>query len=171
MVNMSKRKSVAIAALVTMALVLAVALPSVAYAADDLTQTQATTTRVLLAKGFAFERIDGEVEKTPTNLTLVLEPGKISNGIITFSIVGGEVNIDGKVYTVTEGKGFVAYRKRIIAMQFNGTAPEGETFTVKLGGRYFWMWGRVHVARLAGSLQTDGSKLGLLLRAVIRPEA
>jgi hypothetical protein len=167
MMNMSKRKSVAIVALVAIALVLVMALPSVAFATDDATQG----TRVLRARGVAFEQVEIDGAKMPANLTLVLEPGTINRGIITFKVVSGEVDVDGKVYTITEGKGFVAYRRRLIAMQFNGTGPEGETLKVKLGGRYFWLWGRVHVARLAGTLEAGNLKLGLLLRAALRPEA
>ena len=55
--------------------------------------------------------------------------------------------------------------------QVEGGEYEGERVTVKLGGRYFWMWGRVHVARLAGTFEAGNLKLGLLLRAALRPEA
>ena len=167
MISVGKRKSIIIVALVAAALVLVMALPSVAYAADDATQG----TRVLRARGLAFEQVETDHAKMPANLTLVLDPGTINRAVITFKVVSGEVYVDGKVYTITEGKGFVAYRRRLIAMQFNGTGPEGERVTVKLGGRYFWMWGRVHVARLAGTFEAGNLKLGLLLRAALRPEA
>jgi hypothetical protein len=167
MMSLSKRKSVMIVTLVAIALVLVVSLPSVAYAAEDAK----STTRVLRARGLAFEQTEDDAVSMPANFTLFLEPGKINYAVITFSIVGGEMEVDGKVYTVTEGDGFVAYHSRVMAMRFNGTGPEGENVTVKLRGRYFWMWGRLHVARLAGTFEGDDGTLGLLLRAAIRPEA
>ena len=80
------------------------------------------------------------------------------------------MEVKGVKYTITEGKGLVAYYRRTLGMQLNGTDQDGNAVTVKLGGSYFWMWGRLHVARLAGTLETSNAKFGLLLRAAIRPE-
>jgi len=70
-------------------------------------------------------------------------------------------------YPIVEGRGFVQYYRRVIAMQANGTGPQGENVTLKLAGRYFWMWGHLHVARIFGTFQVDTTKLQLLLRAAI----
>ena len=162
----NKKKSIIIVALVALALIAVALFPSVAFAAEETTPQ----TRILRARGLAFERIENETVKMPTNLTLVVEPGKIGRGVITFNVVSGEMEVNGVKYTITEGKGLVAYYRRTLGMQLNGTDQDGNAVTVKLGGSYFWMWGRLHVARLAGTLVTDNAKFGLLLRAAIRPE-
>ena len=164
--NMSKKKTAIAACLVFLVLFSFAALPSIAYAADVETQR----TRILRARGLAFEREEDGTANSPANMTLVLEPGTVARRVITFNVVSGKIEVDGIEYTVSEGKGFVAYHNRTIAMRFGATSPEGDAVTVKMAGRYFWMWGRLHVARLVGVLETDDCRMALLLRAAIRPE-
>jgi hypothetical protein len=118
----------------------------------------------------AFERIENDEAKLPANLTLTLQPGKINRTVILFSVVDGQIEVNGVKYAIKEGRGLVAYHKSMLAMQLSGASPDGDTVTVKIGGRYFWLWGRLHAARLVGTLKTSNCEVGLLLRSAIRPE-
>lgn len=53
-------------------------------------------------------------------------------------------------------------------LQAEGTSPDGQPATLKLAGRYFWMWGHLYVAKVLGSLQTESARILLVLRSVIR---
>jgi hypothetical protein len=69
---------------------------------------------------------------------------------------------------ITEGNGAVIRDKHVFLFQAQGTSPDGQSVTLKLAGRYFWMWGRLYIARVLGSLQTESGKTQLLLRSMIR---
>ncbi len=163
--NISKKKTATVLCLIGLALFSFAALPSTAYAAEAETHKS----RILRGKGLAIQRDKDGTAKSPATMTLALEPGAVTRKVITFNIASGEIEVDEVKYVVSEGRGLVAYNNRTMAMRFNATGPDGEAVTVKLVGRYFWMWGRLHAARLLGNLEGEGVKTGLLLRAVVRP--
>jgi hypothetical protein len=168
MTGANKKKMGIIVSLALFALVLIVILPIASYAstsADSVSQDSLVQkSRILRARGIA---VDIQKERTTANLTLVLMPDKINRRIAIFNVTGGIVKVNGVEYTIVEGRGFVQYYHHVIAMQANGTGPQGETTTLKLAGRYFWMLGHLHVARIFGTFQVDNTKLQLLLRAAI----
>ena len=123
---------------------------------------------MLIAKGIAVEKTDSQVVITRAGFALALEATEVNETIIKFNVISGIVKINGTEYTITEGNGAVIRDKHGFLLQAQGTSPDGQSVTLKLAGRYFWMWGRLHVARLVGSLQTESTKTSLLLRSVIR---
>ncbi len=170
MFTLKKKQKLLITATTALALVFMVSLPY-ASASDPATttnETQASRTRMLLAKGIAVDKASSQIVITQAGFALSLEATEINATVIKFDVVGGTVRINGTDYTMTEGNGAVIREKHIFLLQAQGTNPDGESVTLKLAGRYFWMWGRVHVARIFGSLQTENSKTNLLLRSIIR---
>jgi len=167
MISVSKRKKVMIAAAVTIALTLMIALPYVGYAAPSEDVLEQGKLVVLKARGVALERVDNQTVTMPANMTLLLEPVKRYWRITVFRVVNGTVEVDGTSYAIIGGRGFVVHDRHALALQAWGTGPEGQTVTLKLVGRYFWMWGHVYVARLLGVLQIDDTRLFLILRAAL----
>ena len=125
-------------------------------------------TRNLIAKGYARQTVNGENVTTPANFTLTLERTGTNTTVPRFNVTSGTITINGTAYTVTSGNGGVVKSKHAILLQAQAKGPDGKTVTLKLAGRYFWMGGHLFVVRMAGSLQTDSGKIGLLMRAVIR---
>ena len=159
-----------ITATTALALIFIVSLPY-AYASSPSAateETQSSRTRMLRAKGIAVEKANGQAVITPAGFALALEATEVNETIIKFNVVGGTVRINGTEYVITGGNGAVIRDKHGFLLQAEGTSPEGQSVTLKLAGRYFWMWGRLYVARIAGSLQTDSAKIFLVLRAAIR---
>ena len=76
--------------------------------------------------------------------------------------------VNGVSYAVTSGKGGVLTGRHIILLQAQGTGPEGQTVTLKLAGRYFWMGGNLYVVRIGAKLDIDNTNYTLLMRAAIR---
>jgi len=150
------------------AAVLAVAVPFVAYAAPAASNDPVQGTRNLIARGTATENVNGENVTTPANFTLTLERTGTNTTIPKFNVISGSVNIDGTTYTITSGHGGVLRGRHAILLQAQGMGPDGQTATLKLAGRYFWMGGHLFVARMAGLLQTGSGKEVLLMRAAIR---
>lgn len=52
----------------------------------------------------------------------------------------------------TEVNGAVIRDKHGFLLQVEGTSPNGQPATLKLAGRYFWMWGHLYVARVLRSV-------------------
>jgi hypothetical protein len=76
--------------------------------------------------------------------------------------------VNGISYTIATGKGGILTGKHAILLQAQGTSPDGQTVTIKLAGRYFWMGGNLYVLRLGAKLQVDDANYTLLMRAAIR---
>lgn len=165
MFTLNKKQKMFITATMALALVLVVSLPY-AYAATE--ETPVDRTRILGARGLAVEITDGQVVISNASFALTLEATEINATTITFDVISGTVEVNGVEYTITGGHGAVIRDKHVFLLEAEGTGPDGEAVTLKLAGRYFWMWGRVYVARVAGSLQVDSTKILLLLRAAIR---
>ncbi len=172
MFSMNNKSGTLVAAAAALALVFIVVFPCVVYAQSSSTSTSQDSStpkaRVLRAVGIAAENDSGVITKMPANFTLVLEPIKANRTVIIFQVDSGSVNVKGTTYTITGGKGAVVFNKNVLLMQAQGTGPDGQPVTLKLEGRYFWMWGHLYVIRILGSLQLDNAKLLVLMRAGIR---
>lgn len=165
MFTLNKKQKMFITATMALALVLVVSLPY-AYAATE--ETPVNRTRILGARGLAVEITDGQVVISNASFALTLEATEVNATTITFDVISGTVEVNGVEYTITGGHGAVIRDKHVFLLEAEGTGPDEEAVTLKLVGQYFWMWGRVYVARVAGSLQVDSTKILLLLRAAIR---
>jgi hypothetical protein len=168
MFTLKKKQKLLITATTALALVFIVSLPYAHASSPSATTTESSRTRMLIAKGIAAEKTDSQVVITRAGFALALEATEVNETIIKFNVISGTVKINETEYTITEGNGAVIRDKHGFLLQAQGTSPDGQSVTLKLAGRYFWMWGRLHVARLLGSLQTESAKTSLLLRSVIR---
>ncbi len=170
MFTLKKKQKLLFTATTALALVFIVSLPfaSASVPATTTEETQLGQTRMLLAKGIAVDEASSQIVITQAGFALSLQATEINATVIKFDVVDGIVRINGTDYAITEGNGAVIREKHVFLLQAEGTSPDGEAVTLKLAGRFFWMWGRVHVARIFGSLQTENSKTHLLMRAMIR---
>jgi hypothetical protein len=162
--NFTKKMKLVVAAFVAVA-VLALAIPYAAYAApaDD---SSLAASRNLYAKGVARYMVDGDNVTVPANFTLTLEHAE--GTAMRFNVVGGTVDVDGEIYTITSGNGGVLRARHLILLKADGTGPDGQPFTFKLAGRYFWIGGHLYVARIGARLLTENGNFTLLMRAAIR---
>jgi hypothetical protein len=170
MFTLNKKRKMLVTSTMALALVFIVSLPY-AYASspsEATAETQANRTRILNAKGIAVEKTENQQVTTSAGFSLALEATEVNEAIIKFNVLSGTVKINGTEYTITGGNGGVIRNKHVILLQAQGTSPDGQPVTLKLAGRYFWMWGRLYVARLLGSLQTGSAKTWLVLRSAIR---
>ena len=170
MFTLNKKQKMLITSTMALMLVLIVSLPY-AYASSPSTttaETQLSRTRMLRAKGVAVEKSGSQVVITSAGFVLALEATEVNETIIEFNVISGTVKVKETEYTITGGKGAVIRDKRGFLLKAQGTSPDGQSVTLKLAGRYFWMWGRLYVARILGSLQTESAKTTLVLRSVIR---
>jgi hypothetical protein len=169
MFALNKKQKMLLTSTMALALVLIVAFPyTYASTSAETGDTQSSRIRLLRAKGIVLERSNGQVVINSAGFTLSLEAVEVNETIIKFDVVGGTVEINGTEYAITQGKGAVIRDKHGFLLEAQGNDVGGQPVTLKLAGRYFWMWGRLHVARLLGSLQTESCKTFLLLRSVIR---
>jgi hypothetical protein len=155
-------------ALLAVAFVLVVAVPYVAFAAPAAVNNPIVGTRNLLGKGVVRETVNGENVNAPANFTLTLERAGTNLSVPKFNVVGGALNVNGTIYTIASGDGGVLRARHVILLQAQGIGPDGQSATLKLAGRYFWLGGHLFVLRMAGSVQTTGGKEQLLMRAEIR---
>lgn len=170
MFTLKKKQKLLITATTALALVFVASLPNAYASVPDAVaaETQASRTRMLIAKGVGVDRTSSQVVLTHAGFALTLEATEVNETIIKFNVVGGTVRINETDYTITEGNGAVIRDKHGFLLQAQGTSPDGQSVTLKLAGRYFWMWGRLYIARIAGSLQIESAKTQLFLRSVIR---
>lgn len=166
MVAMSKKR-ITIIAVVAVAVALAIAIPLAAYALP-VSDSNIASTRTLIAKGVAREIVNGENVTFPANSTLALERTGGNASIPRFNVVGGTVVVNGATYTISSGNGGVLRGRHLILLKAQGMGPDGQAVTLKLAGRYFWMGGRLYVARIGAKLLTPSGNFTLLLRAGIR---
>jgi hypothetical protein len=170
MFTLKKRQKLVITSTMALALVLIAGFPYT-YASTEAATTaekQSNRTRMLNAKGVAVKKDDGQLVTAPAGFALALETTKVNETIIKFNVVSGSVEINGTEYQISEGHGAVLRDKRVFLLEAQGTSPDGQSATLKLAGRYFWMWGRLYVARVLGSLQAESVRTLLVLRSVIR---
>lgn len=134
----------------------------------EVENTNCDEVRVLGAKGIAKDRLSPEDEFVYAGFLLDLVATEIKPRVIDFDVVGVVVKVDGVEYTIVKGHGGVIRYRRGFLLEATGVDSEGEEVTLKVAGRYFWMWGRVYVARLFGVLETVDSTYTLFLRSAIR---
>jgi hypothetical protein len=166
MITLTKKRSLIIAT-VTVVVVLAFAIPLAAYALP-VSDSNIASSRTLVARGVAREVVNGENVTVPANFTLTLARAGGNNTVPRFNVVGGTVVVNGAVYTIDSGNGGVLRGRHLILLKAQGTGPDGQAVTLKLAGRYFWMGGRLYVARIGARLLTLNGNYTLLLRAQIR---
>jgi hypothetical protein len=168
MFTLKKKQKLLITATMALALVFIVSLPYAYASSPSATTTESSRTRMLIAKGIALKKADSQLVITRAGFALALEATEVNEAVIKFNVISGRVKINETEYTIIGGKGAVIRDKHGFLLRAQGTSPDGQSVTLKLAGRYFWMWGRLYVARLVGSLQTESTKTSLLLRSVIR---
>lgn len=148
--------------------VLSVPLAFASTAEGQVDEDGSTKIRVLKAKGVAKDRSMEEAEHVPAGFMLELVASEVKPRIINFDVVGGTLEVNDVEYTILEGEGGVIRYRRGFLLEARGVDVNGEEVTLKLAGRYFWMWGRVYVARIAGVLETQDANYLLFLRSAIR---
>ncbi len=165
MVALTKKRTMAIIAMTVSILVVALPLAAYALPAND---SSIASTGNLVAKGVAKEIVNGEIVTLPANFTLALVRADGNNTVPRFSVEGGTVIVNGATYTISLGSGGVLRGRHLILLKAEGTSPDGQAVTLKLAGRYFWMGGRLYVARIGARLLTANGNYTLMLRAAIR---
>ena len=147
-----------------------VVLPTIGFGLSSSASEEILTQKIVIlkARGLVVEKIDNQTLRMPANMTLFLEPVMKYRGAIGFKVVNGTVIVNGTTYVIAEGKGLVIGRRHGIILQANGTGPDEQTVSLRIAGRYFWMWGHLYMARLRGVLRVDDAMLWLWLRAAVR---
>jgi hypothetical protein len=166
LITLGRKNKVFITAITAVAIILAVSLPFVS--ALPTSTNAISNTKTLKAQGFAYQKTDGQTMKYQANFTLTLQPTSSNGAIRKFDVAGGTVVVNGVPCAITGGNGGVLTGRRLILLQAQGTSPDGQSITLKLAGRYFWMGGHLYVARIGAKLQTDNANYTLLMRAAIR---
>lgn len=157
----------AIVAIVAVVAVSFIAYPSLAVVDDAEAQTKHVT---LKAEGWAFQRIDEETIRQGTvELELDFELGKGRGHFLAIPNVSGSANIDGTVYTIKSGRGFVNTKKHVALMRCTGVDAEGNEATFGIRMAYFWWGGDAYALRIKSILRIENPML-LLLRGVAKIE-
>ena len=165
MVKLTKKSKIALVAIVALVVILVIAVPFVS--AQAAASNAVGNIKILNAKGYAIQT-DASQDKFPANFTLTLQATSTNEPVKKFDVTGGTVVVNGVSYAITDGNGGVATGRHLILLQAYGTDSNGQTVTLKLEGRYFWMGGHIYVARIAAKLQTENENYTLLMRAAIR---
>ena len=165
MVKLAKKSKVALVAIAALTIILVIAVPFVS--AQAAANNAVGNIKTLNAKGYAIQTGVSQ-DKFPANFTLTLQTTSTAATVKKFDITGGTVVVNGVSYAITNGNGGVATGRHLVLLQAQGTDPNGQTVTLKLEGRYFWMGGHLFVARIAAKLQTENENYTLLMRAAIR---
>ena len=168
MVSLSKKSKIAMAAIVSIAIVLAVTVPYVS--AQTIANIAASNIKTLKAYGNIYQTIDrSTIKYYQANLTLTLQPTSTSGTPKLFDVTGGTlVTANGASYTFTSGNGGVLTRAHAVLLQSFGTDVNGQPVTLKLAGQYGYSWATGHVALKIGvKLQTADANYTLLMLAPI----
>lgn len=169
MTKMSLKKKAGIVALAAVFMAVIIVGPNMAFATSSTLAEENTVQVIAYAKGIAIQKIDNETVKMPANLTLVAEPIERGEKLILFKIVGGKVDVNGAVYTISEGEGMVIKARRTVMLRCQGTGPEGAEVLLRLRAEYFWMGGHLYVARVTGVLKIgEDTRILLLMRGYTR---
>jgi hypothetical protein len=167
MITLTKRNKILIAAVFTISIVLAIAVPltSAQVAADNA----ATNIKTFNAKGNIYQTIDSNtIKHYPASLTLTVQPTTVKVATRLFDVSGGTLVANGIIYTFTNGNGGVLSRRHDIVLQAQGTDQNGQAVTLKLSGQYSYSWAVGHVVlKIGAKLQTDSDNYALLMTAGI----
>ena len=168
MVSLSKKSKIAIAAIVTLAIVLAIVVP---YArAQTVANNAASNIKTLKAYGNIYQTIDSDTIKYyQVSLTLTLQPTSTSCNHKLFDVTSGTlVTANGASYTFTSGNGGVLMGAHAVLLQAVGTDSSGQSVTLKLAGQFGYSWATGHVAlKIGAKLQTPDPNYTLLMLAPI----
>jgi len=168
MVNMSKKTKIALAAIVSIAIVLVITVPYVS--AQTIANNAASNVRTLNARGNIYQVVSSNtISYYQANLTLTVQPTSTSSFPKLFDITGGTlVTADGSSYTFTSGNGGVFTGAHAVLLQAQGTDPNGQPVTLKLAGQYSYSFlaGRVAL-KIGAKLETDDGNYTMLMLAPI----
>jgi hypothetical protein len=165
-VTLTRKNKIALTVITLFAIVLIIVFPFVT--AETLSSSQNINSKTLKAHGYAFQRIDDQTIKySQAEITLTIQATSANTTVKRFDITGGAVIINGTSYTIAGGNGAVLAGRRIVLLKASGIGEEGQAVTLKIEGRYFWMWGHLYAARIAAKLQTDNGNYTLFMRASI----
>ena len=168
MVNLTKKNKIAILAIVSVAIVLAVTVPYVS--AQTISNNAASNMRTLKARGNIYQAIDSSTIKYyQANLTLTLQPTSTSGSVKNFDVTGGTlVAANGVTYTFNSGNGAVLTGRHDVLLQAQGTDSNGQPVTLKLEGQYSYSWLAGKVAlKIGAKLQTTDANYTMLMLAPI----
>jgi len=168
MVNLSKKKKIALAAIVAIAIVLTVTVPYVS--AQTVANNAASNIKTLHARGNIYQTIDSSTIKYyQANLTLSVQPTSTSGPVKKFDVTSGTlVTANGLSFTFTSGNGGVFTGRHDVLLQAQGTDANGQPVTLKLAGQYSYSWfaGRVAL-KIGAKLQTEDGNYTLIMLAPI----
>jgi hypothetical protein len=167
MVTFTNKSKIIIVVLAVAAL-LVVTVPAAVNALPASDSNIVGASRTLVAKGVDTQVVDGQNVTVPANFTLTLTRSGGNSTVPKFNVTGGTVIVNGVTYTITSGNGGVLRGRHLVLLQAQGTGPDGQTVTLRLAGRYFWMGGHLFVARIGARLITESGNSTLLMRAAIR---
>ena len=167
MVNLTKKSKIAIAAIVTMAIILVITVPYVS--AQTIANNAASNIKTLNARGNIYQTINSNtIQYYQANLTLALQPTSTSGSVKLFDVTGGTLVANGVSYTFTSGNGGVLTGRHDVLLQAQGTDPNGQPVTLKLAGQYSYSWLADKVAlKIGAKLQTADANYTLLMLAPI----
>jgi len=163
---LSRKNKIAIAAITAVALILIIAVPFVSAQAppSDIT----ANSKIFKAQGWAFQKIDSDTIKYyHANFALSIQAASTNGTVKKFDVTGGTVIVNGISYSISNGNGAVLTGRRIILLQASGTSTDGQPITLKLEGRYFWMWGHLYFTRIGARLLTGNGNYTMLMRAAV----
>jgi len=167
-----KSKKKALIAIVAVTLVVAVASTVVFAASAQAEEPLCYSKRVeVYARGIARQQIENETVKMPAELNFTLYLGERHGPFTPILGAQGTADINGTVYEITCGGGKIFHRKDQVFLWLTGVDGENQTFVIRLYAEYFWMGGRLYVARSVGVFKTDTRMwLGLRAKAYVFPE-
>lgn len=167
--KMSMKKKVSIVALAAVFMAVIIVIPNVTFATPSTLAEENTVQVTAYAKGIAIQKVNNETVRMPANLTLTAEPVERREKLILFKIVSGKVDINGTVYTISEGEGVLIKARHTVVLRCQGTSPDGTEVLLKLRAEYFWMGGHLYVARVKGILKIgEDTRMLLLMRGFAR---
>lgn len=168
MVSLSRKNKIAIAAFVSIAIVLAVSIPYVS--AQTIANNAASNIKTLKARGDIYQKVNANtIQFYQANLTLTLQPSGTNGTVKLFNVTGGSlVTANGDTYTFTSGNGGVLTGRHDVLLQAQGTNANGQPLTLKFAGQYSYSWlaGRVAL-KIGAKLQTQDANYTLLMLAPI----
>lgn len=165
-----KSRKKAILAFAVVAMIAAVATSMATYSAFAVADTEIQTKNVTLkAKGWAFQRIDTEtIKQQNVTLELTIELGQRKGTIILIANGSGSVDVNGTIYTIQSGKGFILTGRRIALARFVGVDAQNNEISLGIQTVYFWWGGKLFAFRSRAVLRTVENPMLLLLRGAAR---
>lgn len=164
MVKLTKKSKVAIAAIISLAIVMAIIIP--VASAQTTANNVVSNIKTLKAQGNIYQTIDGNTIKYyPATLTLTIQPTSTNGYVKKFDVVSGTLVANGVSYTFTGGNGGVLPIKHAVLLKAQGTGPDGQAVTLKLVGQYNWL--RANTLTIGAKLITNNGNYTLLMHAPI----